>query len=250
MCFTAPTALSGAFSQRRRRLGKKQKLWICFDFCTQDRRKFNTLLRNCRSVRHICCLSNTDEKIFCAPHAPQTLRTALFTLKSRHFRITATFWRRHISPRFEACRKQQRALPPYRLTFRFTHCPARSRLRLPRRRIPQTRTRRLVAAVARVFLEETSNVIKTIYPFILSLNCNIKYHYSAIPERQRPLAPTAASRRRIATMYRVLSPWSSYDRSLSASAYHNFTSTYATYRRGNPRILSIALTTPCAWLII
>ena len=32
-------------------------------------------------------------------------------------------WRRHISPRFEACRKQQRALPPYRLTLRFKHCP-------------------------------------------------------------------------------------------------------------------------------
>ena len=93
-------------------------------------------------------------------------------------------WRRHISPRFEACRKRQRALPPYRLTLRFTHCPARSRFRLPRRRIPQTRTRRLVA---RVFFEETSNVIKTIYPFILSLNCNIKYHYAAMPERQRPL---------------------------------------------------------------
>lgn len=91
MCFTAPTALSGAFSQRRRRLGEKQKLWICFDFCTRDRRKYNTLLHDRRSVSHICCLSNTDEKIFCAPHAPQTLRTALFTLKSRHFRIAATF---------------------------------------------------------------------------------------------------------------------------------------------------------------
>ena len=100
------------------------------------------------------------------------------------------------------------------------------------------------------FFEETSNIVKTIYPFILSLNRNIKYHYSAMPERQRPLAQTSPSRRRIATMYRVLSPWSSCDRSLSASAYHNFTSTYATYRRGNPRILSIVLTTPCAWLII
>ena len=42
-----------------------------------------------------------------------------------------------------------------------------------------------------------------------------------MPKRQRPLAPTAPSRRaRIATVCRVLSPRSSYDRSLSA-AYRN-----------------------------
>lgn len=85
MCFTAPTALSGAFTQLRRRLGEKQKLRICFDFCTRDRRKFNTLLHDRRSVSHICCLSYSFRKNFCAPHVPQTLRTTLFTLKSRHF---------------------------------------------------------------------------------------------------------------------------------------------------------------------
>ena len=140
MCFTAPTALSGAFSQRRRRLGEKQKLWICFDFCTPDRRKFNTLLHNCRSVRHICCLSNTDE-IFLRAACASTFENDSFHPQKSTFSNHRDIWRRHISPRFEAYRKQQRALPPYRLTLRFTHCPARSRLRLPRRRIPQMRTR-------------------------------------------------------------------------------------------------------------
>ena len=154
MCFTAPTALSGAFSQRRRRLGEKQKLWICFDFCTQDRRKFNPLLHNCRSVSHICCLSNTDEKIFCAPHAPQTLRTALFTLKSRHFRITATFgddisplasWlaaNKSVPCRLTACLCElPRPIAAAAVALGKESLSARSRLRLPRRRIPQTRTR-------------------------------------------------------------------------------------------------------------
>ena len=154
LCFTAPTALSDAFSQRRRRLGEKQKLWICFDFCTRDRRKFNTLLHNCRSVSHICCLSYSFRKNFCAPHAPQSLRTALFTLKSRHFRITATFGD-DISPL--ASRLAANNSVPCRLTACLCELPrpiaaaavalgkeslsARSRLRLPRRRISQTRTR-------------------------------------------------------------------------------------------------------------
>ena len=51
-----------------------------------------------------------------------------------------------------------------------------------------------------------------------------------MPERQRPLAQTAPSRRRIATMYRVLSPWSSYDRSLSAA-----------YRNDVPRLIAMVV---------
>ena len=169
----------------------------------------------------------------------------LFTLKSRHFRITATFGDDISPPRFVACRKQERALPPYRLPLRIAP-PDRSRCRCARQRKsfrpisaplaapPHSANADAItiAAVARDFFEETSNVIKTIYPFILSLNRNIKYHYSAIPKRQRPLAPTASSRRaRIATVCRVLSPRSSYDRSLSASAYRN----------GVPRLIAMVV---------
>lgn len=163
LCFTAPNALSGAFSQRRRRLGEKQKLWICFDFCTQDRRKFNTLLHNYRSVRHICCLSNTDEKIFCAPHAPQTLRTALSTLKSRHFRITATFGD-DISPLASRLAAKTACLAALPLDFALHTLPRPISASLAAPPHSANADAMTAAAVARVFFEEMSIVIKTVYP--------------------------------------------------------------------------------------
>ena len=171
-----------------------------------------------------------------------------FYPKKAAFSNHRDIWRRHISPRFGACRKRQRALQTYRLPLRIAP-PDRSRCRCARQRRSFRPTSAplaapphfanadaiTAAAVARVFFGETSNVIKTIYPFILSLNCNIKYHYAALPKRQRPLAQTSPSRRaRIATVCRVLSSWSSYDRSLSASAYRN----------GVPRLIATVVVCP------
>ena len=127
---------------------RKTRIVDMFRLLHQDRRKFNALLHDRRSVSHICCLSNTDEKFFCAPHAPQTLRTALFTLKSRHFRITATFgddisplasWlaaNKSVPCRLTACLCElPRPIAAAAVALGKESLSARSRLRLPRRRI-------------------------------------------------------------------------------------------------------------------
>ena len=233
MCFTAPTALSGAFSQRRRRLGENKNCGYVSTFApriAENLTHFSTIA----DLLATFVAYRTPTKKFLRAACASNFENGSFHPQKSAFSNHRDIWRRHISPRFEACRKRQRALQTYRLPLRIAP-PDRSRCRCARQRKsfrpisaplaapPHSANADAVtiAAVARVFFEEMSNVIKTIYPFILSLNCNIKYHYSAMPKRQRPLVQTSPSRRRIATACRVLSPRSSYDRSLSASAYRN-----------------------------